>query len=290
MNIISEKILLLGFGDIAHRLAIRLSAHKHPLTAVRRSPIASPLATTVAADCTDISQLLPIVASGFDVIVITMTPDSYSDAGYKKAYVDSMQTLLQALQQTQMAPRLILFVSSSSVYGQDAGEWVDENSETQPQRYNGQRVLEAENLLRDSGYAHCVVRFSGIYGPGRERMISQLLKGSCVASEPIIYSNRIHADDCAGVLHHLIHYSQHQSIDSVYLATDNAPEPLWEVQQWLREALRKRGYDVPMMAYQASSRASRRCRNARLLETGYVFSYPDFRQGYAAILDELQSL
>ena len=290
MKNLSEKILLLGFGDISQRLASRLCSFNHQLTAVRRSLIESSLAITHAADCTDISELLPIVSSDFDVIVITMTPDSYSDAGYKKAYVDSMQTLLQALEQARSKPRLIVFVSSSSVYAQDGGQWVDENSKTQPQRYNGKRVLEAENLLTDSGYDHCIVRFSGIYGPGRERMISQLLKGSCVAEKPVIYSNRIHADDCAGVLAHLIHYSQQHSIDALYLATDNAPEPLWQVQQWLRDALRQRDYDVPMMVYQASSRASRRCRNTRLLATGYTFLYPDFRHGYAAILDDLQSL
>jgi len=290
MEIVSEKILLLGFGDIGQRLAERLFKHGHVLAAVRRSHIESPIATTFAADCTDVKQLLPIVQQGCDVIVITMTPDSYSDEGYKKAYVDSMQAVLQALQQSEASPRLILFVSSSSVYAQQSGEWVDEGSETLPSRYNGRRVLEAEQLLRDSPWNHCVVRFSGIYGPGRERMINQVLKGSCVSADPVIYSNRIHADDCAGVLQHLIHHSQHHNIDPLYLGTDNNPVPVWEVQQWLRKELQKRGYDVPLMAYQASNRASRRCRNARLLATGYDFLYPDYQQGYAAILDDLQSI
>ena len=285
----TEKVLLLGFGDIANRLAGQLHGDGYELTAVRRSDVQSPLATTLVADCTDVSQLLPVVSLGFDVIVITLTPDSYSDAGYEKAYVHSMRALLQALQESETSPRLILFVSSTSVYAQDGGVWIDEESETKPSRYNGKRLLEAEALLHDSAWNSSIVRFSGIYGPGRERMISQLLRGSCVSAEPVIYSNRIHADDCAGVLKHLITVSKDKLIEPVYLASDNNPVPIWDVQQWLRKELLDKGYDVPMMVYQSSNRASKRCQNARLLATGFEFQYPDFKQGYAAVLATLQS-
>src|SRR5690606_24982960 len=104
--------------------------------------------------------------------------------------------------------RRVLFASSTAVYGQDDGSWVDETSPTEPRRFTGRCLLEAEALLAGSGLGFSNVRFAGIYGPGRGRLLSQVLDGSAVfGSEPHI-TNRIHRDDCAGFLQHLIGMSQ----------------------------------------------------------------------------------
>lgn len=282
-----NKILLLGYGDIASRLVSALSTSDYCISAVRRTHIIETSSVRMyAADCANLGQLMPIIKNNYDVIVVTMTPDSYDEAGYVKAYVDTVQALVNSLEETKMLPKLILFVSSTSVYGQDNNQWVNELSVAEPQGYNGQILLKAESLLQSSQFNTCVVRFSGIYGPGRNRIIHGLLKGKRVPEFPVIYSNRIHSEDCAGVLKHLIEISSHKSLQSVYLATDHQPASSWQVQQWLLSELERCGADITgSVEYEPKTRTSRRFDNHLLLQTGYHFIHPDYRSGYSSVLD-----
>lgn len=230
-------------------------------------------------DAAELARLLPDVP---DVIVMTPTPDERSDSGYAQAYGGSVQALLDYLERSSgAAPRLILFASSTGVYGQQQGEWVDENSSTEPANFTGQRLLEAEQRLLNSPYQSCIVRFSGIYGPGRQRLIQQVVRGQTAPATPLVYSNRIHADDAAAVLAHLL---QQPALDNCYIATDCDPAPIHEVHQWLGAEL---GLDATP-GNTASERGSKRCNNARLLSTGFQFRYPSYRQGYLSVLDEFR--
>jgi nucleoside-diphosphate-sugar epimerase len=168
-----EKLLILGCGDIGLRLVRQLSADHYLIQGVRRReiPHGFPNFTWVTADLYQPSSISAILkASTPDVILVTMTPDDRSDHAYKKAYVDTCQSLIENLRLLQQKPRLILFVSSTSVYVQDDGSWIDELSVTEPKTFSGQRLLEAETLLRTSDLPVLIVRFSGIYGPGRTRL------------------------------------------------------------------------------------------------------------------------
>lgn len=289
---LEEKILLLGFGDIAQRLSQQLLASqvsRYHVSGVRRRSIPTSNVTMYQADCADQAALHDVLQHQFDVIVMTFTPIEISDTGYRQAYVDTVTALLAALQQQVYQPRL-LFVSSSSVYGQDNASWVDETSATEPRSFSGHRLLEAEELLAESEYISCCVRFSGIYGPGRRRLIEQVIAGQGVPEEPILYSNRIHADDAAGVLAHLIERQRHRAIDDLYLASDCCPVALHEVQQWLAQQL---GYPNDHLTPSASPsrmlRSSKRCSNRRLLESGYQFRYPSFKEGYTQLIADMKS-
>merc|ERR1711879_463797 len=85
------------------------------------------------------------------------------------------------------APLRLLFVSSSSVYHQMQGEWVDETSETQPSSFAGQELLAAEQALLKHAIPGTIVRFTGIYGPGRNRMIEQARHGGHCDPEPSVW-------------------------------------------------------------------------------------------------------
>jgi hypothetical protein len=100
--------------------------------------------------------------------------------------------------------RRLLFVSSSSVFAQKDGEWIDETASTEPEGYSGKVMLEAEQLALHSGIPASVVRLTGIYGPGREWLLSQVRQGYRVAEEPPLYGNRIHAEDAASLLAFLL--------------------------------------------------------------------------------------
>lgn len=282
------SIALFGFGDIAQRLVAHLD--DYAITGVRRSVAERSRATMVAADCRDLEKMRSVLSTPYDVLVMSFVPAGMSDEGYRAGYVDTVQTILEALDQQNWQPRLIVFVSSTSVYGQSDASWVDEDSVTEPASYSGKRLLEAEQLLANSRYNTCCVRFSGIYGPGRQRLIRQVIDGHGTPKEPILYSNRIHADDCAGVLAHLIERQKTQAIERCYLATDCEPVPLFDVKQWIANALGFADGHLQEREQPARMfRSSKRCSNQRLLASGYEFLYPTFREGYGEELKHFSS-
>ncbi len=280
---LSEKLLILGCGDLGLRLAERAAELGYETTGVRRQPPdeAPSYLAYVAADTANLSQLEQALTPSFDVVVITMTPDQRSDEGYRKTYVQTCENLAMALQNQLQSPRLVLFVSSTGVYPQNDGSWVDETSATEPERFSGRRLLEAEQRIANCGFAHCIVRFSGIYGPGRNQLLNQVKEGR--ASLKARYSNRIHSEDCVGVLLHLMERQrQDQPIDNLYVASDDEPAPMAEVVNWLSMEL---GADKARFEPDESN-LGKRCSNQRLKETGYEFRYPDYRTGYKSILEE----
>jgi nucleoside-diphosphate-sugar epimerase len=277
----TEKLLIIGCGDIGQRLARRLAPADYAITGLRRrASIDLPYLQYHQGDVTQADQLTPLLAEGFDVIVISMTPAERSDEEYKKAYVDSCQQLIIGLNQQSYKPRLILFVSSTAVYAQNNGEWVDESSPTLPGSFSGKRLLEAERIILGSGYSSSVVRFSGIYGPGRHRLIEQVLNQRASASSH--YTNRIHAEDCAAALAHLIERAKLHSLDPIYLVTDSNPTPMVNVVSWIAEQLNLRDF---LAADAINERGNKRIANKRLLDTGFTLGYPDFKAGYSELLD-----
>jgi len=171
----------------------------------------------------------------------------------------------------------IIFTSSTAVYHQTGGEWVDENSATAPTSFSGRILLEAESLLANSGFTYSIVRLAGIYGPGREHFINQVKRGEVAtcASMPC-YTNRIHSDDCAGLLRHLIISS---SSERLYIGVDSAPAPRAEVASWLASAM---NVEKPIQGGESPSLRgqNKRCSNAKIREAGYEFLYPSYREGY----------
>ena len=125
-----------------------------------------------------------------------------------------------------------------------------------------------------------VVRFGGIYGPGRNRLIKLVRSGTRCQDEPPNYTNRIHRDDCAGVLMYLLYLD---SPESIYLAVDSYPAPQCEIMQWLSQQL---GVSAPSKDRIPGVGASKRCSNRLLLKSGYELLYPSYREGYAAVLSE----
>ena len=278
-----EKCLIVGFGDLGRRLATRLTALDYAVFGVSRSQRKESGVELSQCDATDAAQVTQLFAQAFDILVIILTPDEASDAGYRRAYVDSMANITQLLQRQTWQPRLVLFVSSTGVYGQADGSWVDESSPTAPTRYSGRRLLEAERLLLDTKLPGCAVRFSGIYGPGRERLLNQVRRGEPCLREPGAFTNRIHAEDCAAVLTHLIErQAAGAALAPVYLASDQAPVARWEVMQWLAAEMA-----VPLEVVESDSgRTTKRCSNKLLRASGFEFSYPSFREGYGALIDD----
>ena len=139
-------------------------------------------------------------------------------------------------------------------------------------------------MLWNSPYPATVIRFGGIYGPGRTRLIDSLREGiaTCV-EQPPVYTNRIHRDDGAAALQHLMELYDPQPL---YIGVDDHPAPHCEVLRWLAERLGVPGPTVVNAATAPDTllRANKRCRNARLRASGFRFRYPSYKEGYAALL------
>ncbi len=276
-----ERVLIVGCGDIGQRLAACLPQDLYAVTGLRRHPPAD-LSHLQYRQCnvSDRTQLASVLQENFSIIIITMTPSERSDAGYERAYVQACANLVDALSAQSLKPRLLIFVSSSAVYGQMEGEWVDESSPTEPEGFSGKRLLEAEAIIHNSGFENTVVRFSGIYGPGRNRLIEQVRQSKASASPH--FTNRIHAEDCARCLAHLIDLNRHgKKMEPVYLASDSSPAPMVEVVTWLAQQMSVKDF---LSDSATNERGNKRCSNRRLLESGFVFRYPTYKCGYSDLL------
>ena len=203
---------------------------------------------------------------------------------YRALYVDGLQRVVGWLKERKQKPRYLLQVSSTAVYGQTDGEWVSENSPALADSATAPLLIEAEDIALRSGIPASVVRLGGIYGPGRTRLIEQVRDGLHVPQEPVQYTNRIHRDDAAGLLAHLLlQADQGEWLAPCYLGVDDEPAPLYDVACWLAEQL---GVTLQGEGKTANRVGSKRCSNALARESGWQLRYPSYRQGYASILSE----
>ncbi len=273
----TPRILIAGCGDVGIATGLLLAAQGAEVFGLRRTinQLPDPI-QPLPGDLTAPSSLPSLPHC--DYLIYCPAASSSDPEHYRAIYVDGLRHLLSALPNT---PRRLLLTSSSSVYAQRQHEWVDEQSATEPTSRNGQILLDSERLALSAGIPASVVRFSGIYGPGRNHLIRQVQQGIQAPATPIHYSNRIHRDDCAGVLAHLLGLDRNgEELATHYLASDDEPAPISEVMAWLAEQM-----GVALRTQQAVRRGgSKRCSNARLKASGYRFRYRDYRQGYPALL------
>ena len=273
------KILLAGCGDIGQRLGEKL-ALQHECFGLRRDvkKISGPF-IPLQANLTDWSQILSILNQEFDVIVATLTPDEFTESGYTRAYIDTASSLAEVLKITPKMPRLVIWVSSTGVYGENH-KWIDEHSPADTNTFSGKTLLKAEQTISDLPCDTCVVRFSGIYGNKRKGILKSVLNGVGRPKLPQQWSNRIHFDDCVGTLKHLIErHASGFSLESIYIATDCEPVTQHELRKWISAQLK-----ITLTEQPSGGPIRRRLSNKRLLDSGYVFKFPTFRVGYKSLI------
>ena len=275
------KILFAGCGDIGTRSATRL-ASDFDCFGLKRKPQTLPgFISPIAGSMTDLDLMVEVLNQDFDVLVATLTPDGFNPEAYQRAYVNSAKILASAMALASSVPKLVIWVSSTSVYGHCNGDWVDELSPTTAQSFSGKLLLEAEQQITALPCATVIVRFSGIYGPGRTRMLDQIIAGKGRPAQPQQWSNRIYSEDCAGVLAHLVRaFDTGKELESLYIATDCAPVTQHDLRIWLAEQL-----EVELKDEIVEQKAIRRCSNQRLLNSGYEFLYPSYKEGYQSLIE-----
>lgn len=276
----APQILIAGLGYLGSALALHFQGLGWQVTGLRRSPTAHAAALPVlSADLCAPATLAPLRHQAFDYLVYCPAPTISGPVGYQQTYVDGLRNLLAAVDLQRV--RRIVFTSSTGVYAQNDGTWVDETSPTTPSHYTGQIMRAAEDLLHAAAPTAVVARLSGIYGPGRTGILDRLRSGQeCLYAGTQRYMNFIHRDDAVGAVHHLLSLPRPAP---TYIVSDGAPASRDEVLLWLAEALKLAPPSLSMTAVPPGFRGNKRCSNKLLVDSGYGFCAPDFRAGYRRI-------
>lgn len=274
----SARVLIAGAGDVGLRIARLLRARGDEVYALRRRAAAQAGdgVQWIQGDLTQPDTLRTLPADISHVVYLP-TPDRRDETLYRSVFVDGLRHLLNAIDRQRL--QRLLFVSSSAVYGEHAGAWVDEDTPPDPPGFNGRVLLEAERLAHEGANA-LTLRLAGLYGPGRLQLIERLREG--VARVPRgtpHWANRIHVDDAAAAIVHLL-FLDHAL--PLYVGADDTPLPLEELYDGLARRLNA---PMPGDGPAPANVGSKRLSNALLRASGFEFRWPDARVGYAALLD-----
>ena len=214
-------ILFIGYGKTSSRVAKQLFQQNHQITTVSRSPKVDDFAQHLTQDIDqlDLSQIDPV-----DAVYVLLAPSRNSTLSsieaYQQTYVDSVQPIVNTL---KMHPiKRIIVVSSTRVYGENSGEIINDDSLITPKDEQGRLLLKMEQLWQQAYPTQCViVRPTGIYGASTARMVK--IAETTKIHPNIHWSNRIHIDDLASFLAHLLHVERPEKS---YICSNNKPQPL----------------------------------------------------------------
>ncbi len=310
-----QKLLMIGSGSIAEQMAELLNSQSDTewqLFGLRRNIKGlKGYIEPIAADYTDAKALEDVMQKVQpDYVLLTLTPSAYTEQAYRESYIEVTHNLIQACGHLSLQPELVIFASSTSVYSQNDGSWVTEDSVLLSQEENQNKelgqlasfsadtMLACESLLKNSTLESCSIRFAGIYANDTLRLVNKVCSGNL--SNSTAYSNRIHREDCAGVLAHILNlHVAGQPVQECYNAVDNEPCSVLDVEQWLLENIKSSVLEKAQaegdnkLGLQMKARrkpASKRCSNQRLHDSGFRFKYSDFRQGYTEVLRQSNML
>lgn len=275
-------VLIAGCGDLGTEAGLRFAAAGHEVIGLRRSPEKLPV--EIRGIYADLSSAVPVIPAEVEIVVGAIAADASTEDAYRAAYVSGLANVLDALERDSVQPRRILFVSSTAVYKDSGGAVVDESTPTEPTRFSGKVLVEAEDLLfsrtRSTLSEAISLRLGGIYGPGRTRLIDQVRSGQAMIPALPRHTNRVHRDDAAAMIVHLTTMSQ--SPDTVYVGVDDHAAEMGDVMRFLATELQCP--EPPTGPVTAGGPGDKRCTNQRLRGTGFEFTYPTFKDGYRAVL------
>lgn len=272
------SVLIAGCGDLGIQAGLLYAAAGHSVVGWRRRP--ENLPGQIAGQAVDLTTRLPAIPAETGILVLATSAGERTESAYRSGYVDVVANVLGALERDGVRPRKVLFVSSTAVYGASGG-WVDEQSPARPDTPTSRVLLEAEELLHELRPDAVVLRLSGIYGPGRTRLISQARGGDSIRlSARPQYTNRIHRDDAAAAIVHLTTAVPDPA--PLYVGTDDEPADLGDVLAFLAGELGLPPVEPERVA--GAPAAAKRCSNTLLRATGFELAYPTYREGYRAVL------
>ena len=273
----TQSLLIIGQGDIGLPVTNKLAQDGFNVTGLARRErhhyALDDKANFLQADALTLTaeQL-----QDFSALAIIVTPDEYSTSGYHDSYLAISQHLATLTDKLTNLARIV-FISSTAVYGQDKGEWIDENTApVMPAREASQVILQAEEALEQGfGDKTIIIRPSGIYG--RERLM-RLRKAREPQKEPVAvahWSNRIMDRDLVTIIANVMTIDMPKPL---YIATDYAPVTTFELSTWLSEQINA---VPPTIDDNKTAVTGKRLHSNIPLAW---LDYPDWQAGYCDIL------
>ncbi len=279
-----KNILIVGCGDVGREAGRRLQQLGCAVYGIKRTASDDIPFPCVYGDVSDVESLRACFAQLPDVIhylVYTVAPAERTESAYQAAYPEGVKNCLACIDMPILQG--FLLVTSTAVYHQQQGQWVDESTETAPTSFSGQKLLAAEGILSNSSVKAVAVRLGGIYGPGRERLINKVKNGCEINRDIPVYTNRIHRDDCAGILSYLIQMiDSGREVDNCYVGVDSHPVSEWDVLSCIADLLNINGpvHNEGMQVHHQN----KRCRNDRIRSLGYEFLFEHYEDGYKQLI------
>lgn len=275
----SRHVLIAGCGDLGTEIGLRLVAAGDRVTGLRRDPSVLPASFGRLAGDLGRDDGLPTPPDDVEVVVHAAAGARGVD-GYRALYRDGLRRVLDGLAAVDAPVARLLLVSSTAVYGDADGGWVDEDTPTDPVRDTGAALVEAEQVAAGAPVTSTVLRLSGIYGPGRTRLLDQVRSGEARLPAPPSPTNRIHRDDAAAAAVHLL------SLDTpppVVVGVDDDPAEKADVLRFLADELGS-PHPPPDDGRDGGRGGAKRCRNDLLRATGWEPRFPTFREGYREVI------
>ena len=291
------RVGILGCGYVGLELARQVQP-AHEVVGVRRSKegiaaIEATGADAVRADITDPAALASV--PDVDALVFAASSGGRDADAAERVYVDGLRTAIEEFGERDSSPDRLVYTSSTGVYGDHDGGWVDEETALSPTTDKTRVLAEAERIAREVAPEHgidgAVARFAGLYGPDRYRL-DRYLEGPVTAG----YLNMIHRDDAAGVVRFMLESTG----EELLLAVDDEPVDKWTFADWLadecgverppkRTKAERLNDDGLSEAARRRILTSKRCANDRLGDLGYEFRYPTYREGYRAAIESYRA-
>jgi nucleoside-diphosphate-sugar epimerase len=274
------KVLVVGCGDLGTEIALILASSGHELVGLRVSNKQLPNnLPCIQADVTNASTLDVLERTYPNIIVYCIAANAQSDDSYREHYVDGLRNIL-ATQVNNGQLQHVFFVSSTRVYGQKTDDVLTENDAAIPTDFGGQRLLEAESLLKGLSCGGTVIRLSGIYGPGRLYLVN-MAKDPSRWPKTNKWTNRIHRDDAARFIAFLCEkVIAGVTIQDCYIGTDDTAALQYDVLGWLASRL---NVEAPR-ANAVDAVGGKRLSNQRMHDAGFQLTYPNYQLGYCEVL------
>lgn len=279
-----QTVLFVGCGDLATRAASALATSVRCIGLCRHPEGLPDDIEGLPGDYTSASAFATLPQLAPDTIVLTLKPVGGRDTeAYRRGFLTPVNHLLAALGQHR--PQRVLFISSTRVYTENDGGWVDESAPVADDDSPAGMIVAAERQLLNWGHPATVLRCAGLYGSSGGRLAARIARSELSPASPVHYGNRMHRDDAAGVIVWLIEREARGEVPAdCYNLVDDNPAPQHEVDRWLAAALSVPVEQEPGGVARPGQRGHKRVSNRRLRSSGYVLRYPDYRSGYAAAL------
>ena len=220
----------------------------------------------------DISQRGDVAkrAGEFDAVIHCASSGGGGAEAYREIYLKGARHLLENFPEAK-----ILFTGSTSVYAQQDGSVVTEDSETKPLRETSRILLEAEELILEK--SGIIARLAGIYGPGRSALLSKFLNDTAtIDPNNDRFVNQVHRDDIASALFLLLSRKV-QTSAQIYNVVDDQPLLQSECYRWLAQRLNR---PIPPTAKSEQPRkrgdTNKRVSNTKVHQLGWTPVYPTF--------------